>query len=70
MACSCPATNKRIYYANIQLFPEEKDGMVTGGSPHLSTKQVMVCSQCGTAEFLIEESELRWFRKEHFYWKQ
>lgn len=67
MACSCPASNKRIYYADIQLFPELKDGPVKGGSPHLSTKKVTVCAQCGTAEFSIDESELRWFRKEQSY---
>ena len=67
MACSCPDSDKQIYYANIQLHPELKDGLVSGGSPHLSTKGVTVCAQCGKAEFTIDESELRWFRKAQSY---
>ena len=63
MECSCPASGRRIYYADILLFPELKDGLVTGSSPHLSKKVVIVCALCGTAEFSIDESELYWFRK-------
>jgi hypothetical protein len=63
MACSCPASMKRIYHADIQLFPELRDGLVSDGSPYLSTKVVTVCTQCGKAEFSIDESELLWFRK-------
>jgi hypothetical protein len=44
--------------ADIQLFPELKDGLVSGGSPlvnggssHLSTKVVTVCALRGKAEF-------------------
>jgi hypothetical protein len=63
MACSCSASEKQLYFANIQLFLERKDGLMNGGSHHLSTKEVAVCAQCGTAEFIIDEPELRGFRK-------
>jgi hypothetical protein len=62
MACSCPVSKKRIYYSAIQLFPELKDGLVSGGAPHLSAKEVTVCTECGNAEFAIDALELRWFR--------
>lgn len=67
MACSCPTPNKRIYFADMQFHPELKEGLVSGGSPHLSTKEVTVCARCGKAEFSIDELELRWFRKEQPY---
>jgi hypothetical protein len=67
VTCSCPTSKRRIYYANIQLFPDLKDGVVSGGSLPRSTKVVIVCAQCGTAEFSIDESELLWFRKEQPY---
>ena len=67
MECSCPVSMRRIYYADIQLFQDLKDWVVSGGSPPRSTKVVMVCTRCGTAEFSIDESELRWFRKERPY---
>jgi len=67
MTCSCPASNKRIYYADIQPCPGLKGGLACGGSPHLSKKEVTICAQCGTAEFSIDEAELRWFRKEQSY---
>ncbi len=62
MACSCSPSMKRVYYSNIQLYPELKDGLVSGGSPNLSTKEITVCTECGNAEFMISEDERRWFR--------
>jgi hypothetical protein len=67
MSCSCPTSDKQLYFANIQLFPELKDGLVNGGSHHLSTKEVCVCTQCSRAEFSIEKSELRGLRKWQSY---
>ena len=63
MACSCPTCKKQIYYADIKLFPELKFRLVSEGSPRLSGKVVTICAECGTAEFSIDESELRWFHK-------
>lgn len=62
MSCNCAAEKKRIYLANIKLFTDVKDGIPTGASPHLDMTQVVVCSQCGNAEFTIPTSNLRSFQ--------
>jgi hypothetical protein len=51
----------QIYYADIQLFPELKDGLLDGVSHHLSTKEVTVCAQCGRAEFVLDDSSFAGF---------
>jgi hypothetical protein len=57
----------RILYANIQLFPESKDRLLKGCSPHLSLKVVSICIRCGRANFSLEASELRMFRQEQSF---
>lgn len=62
MSCSCPSEKKRAYFANIKLFTDVRDGIPSGASPHLDMTQVLVCSQCGHAEFTIPSSNLRSFQ--------
>ena len=62
VSCNCPSEKKRAYFANIKLFRDVIDGTPTGSSPNLDTTQVVVCSQCGNAEFTIPTSNLRSFQ--------
>lgn len=63
MPCSCFASTKRTYYANIQLYSQLIEGSPAGSAPSLSVKEVTVCADCGAAEFVITEDERRWFRR-------
>ena len=62
MSCSCASEKKRTYFANIQLFTDQCDGMPAGAAPHLDLTAVVVCQQCGKAEFSIPASNLRLFQ--------
>jgi hypothetical protein len=59
--CTCPSSKKGVYYTVPQLFSHLQGGRPTGSAPSLSAKEVTICTECGVAEFLIDESELRWF---------
>lgn len=62
MACSCGSSRKRTYFALIALHSEVKGGLLGGSAPPLgSVKEVIVCSECGMAEYQIPAEEMRWF---------
>ncbi len=60
--CDCGPDNKRTYYANVQLYTDKQEGLVSGAASPLAMKEVTVCTKCGHAEFSIAESEKRFFR--------
>jgi hypothetical protein len=62
MTCACSSPNTKTYYAEIALFTHLSNGIPGGSAPPLSIREVTVCTECGSAEFLIPEGELRWFR--------
>lgn len=53
MTCTCDEQHQRSYYANPQLWTENKSGTPGGSGFHVGTVEVTVCKSCGKAEFEI-----------------
>lgn len=64
MACACDAVHKKTFYSNIQLWSDNQQGIPGGSAINIGMLPVVVCTQCGTAEFKIPEQDMsRWFRR-------
>ena len=51
MACNCDSKYKRAYHGEIKLWTEKKEGIPAGAGMTLPPVEVMVCENCGIAEF-------------------
>ena len=62
MACTCPSNKKKTYFALIELRSEVVDGILGGAAPSPGVvKAVIVCTECGLAEFRIPDEERRFY---------
>jgi len=51
MPCNCDSSYKRELYGDIKLWTTKQEGIPAGSGIVLPTVNVLVCDNCGTAEF-------------------
>jgi hypothetical protein len=57
MACNCDGTHKRVLYGDIKLWSAKQEGIPAGSGMVLPTVDVVVCDNCGTAEFKMPHNQ-------------
>jgi len=57
MACNCDSSNKRVLYGEIKLWSTKHEGIPAGTGIVLPTVEVLVCDNCGTAEFTMPHKQ-------------
>jgi len=57
MACTCDSNYKRVLYGEIKLWNAKQEGIPAGTGIVLPTVDVLVCDNCGTAEFKMPHKQ-------------